>query len=126
MLAADRHRRRTLMPVETQIDDLPANLGIPIKMCIYRVVQEGLNNAFRHAPEAEVSVTAKVRQGEIIISVKDDGPGFPEAIDGNPEDDSKLGLAGLKERVESVGGRLQVQSNPDRGVEISAHIPSPR
>ncbi len=122
-LAVDRYRRRTLMPVDTAIGDIPENLSMTVKTCIYRIVQEGLNNVYRHAPEANVTVTGSCKKDEIIIKVHDDGPGFSTNENSTPGGDVHLGLAGLKERVESVGGRFHVRSNPGQGVEISAHIP---
>jgi len=122
-LAVDRYRRRTLMPVDTAIEDFPENLSMTVKTCIYRIVQEGLNNTFRHAPEANVTVTGTYKKGEILINVHDDGPGFSTDENLNQGGDVHLGLAGLRERVESVGGRFHVHSSPGQGVEISAHIP---
>ena len=85
-----------------------AELSQSEKICIYRLVQEGLNNAARHAGGAGQRVAAVYSDQHLDITVADKGPGFEigQARDGS------LGLAGLRERIESLGGDFGIESSP--------------
>lgn len=118
--AIGAHERRTgvsvrRLPGSAQWPDRPA--PHPTLICLYRFVQEGLMNAFRHAGAAGVSVTCTSDARSITVMVEDDGPGFDTgtAAEG-------LGLAGLRERVESFGGRFTVDSAPGHGTRISVQL----
>ncbi|WP_175481659.1 sensor histidine kinase [Palleronia pelagia] len=87
----------------------------PFLICIYRFVQEGLMNAFRHAPGARVRVEASTEAGRAVIQVQDDGPGFDTAA----RTPGGLGLLGLRERVESIGGRFDIESRSQGGTRLT-------
>lgn len=100
-----RHRTGSLVELETAND--PAQLSASAKICVYRFVQEALNNGYRHGGGAKQRVSQTYRYGEIIIEVTDDGPGFdPDRV---PE--AGLGLTSMRERVESLGGRFGIHSD---------------
>ena len=85
-----------------------ALLSAPEKICVFRFIQEALNNAYRHASGQGQAVDVDLRDGRLAVAVSDAGPGFDPATvraDG-------LGLAGLKERVESIGGQFEMQTSP--------------
>jgi PAS domain S-box-containing protein len=89
-----------------------------VETALYRVVQEALTNVARHARATAVSVTVARAGGEARAVVEDDGGGFdPAAPTG------RLGLAGMRERVELVGGTLEVESAPGRGTTVIARVP---
>lgn len=118
--AIGAHERRTgvavlRLPDPAQWPDRPA--PHPTLICLYRFVQEGLMNAFRHAKGAPVAVSCRIERETIVVTVADRGPGFDTALvpDG-------LGLAGLRERVESFGGRFTVKSVRGRGTRITARL----
>ena len=81
-------------------------LGTSEKISIYRFVQEGLNNAWRHGKGRNQAVKAGVKSGRLIVEVMDGGPGF------EPGRSEGLGLAGLRERIESIGGQFETLSGP--------------
>jgi signal transduction histidine kinase len=85
---------------------------------IYRLVQEALTNVVKHAEASRVSVSAKESDGEIRISVRDDGAGFDSSAA-----TSSRGLAGMRERIELLGGKIEVASTPGEGTEITAWVP---
>lgn len=88
------------------------------KICAYRFVQEGLTNAAKHATGRGVAVRGRIEGGALRLSVLDRGPGFAE--DARPADDHHgLGLAGLRDRVESLGGAFEAKNRSDGGVEIT-------
>jgi signal transduction histidine kinase len=106
-LAVRAHEQRTGAAVALSLSDTPASLSPSEKICVYRFVQEALNNGYRHAGGVGQSVTQTADGACICIEVADRGPGFdPAAI--RPKG---LGLAGLRERVESLGGRFAVESS---------------
>lgn len=115
------HERRTGTRVTLEQAGLPAEIDLPLKITIYRVIQEALNNAYRHAQGQGQRVKVRAESGCIALEVSDDGPGFtPHA--GSAES-GRLGLSGMRERVESLGGTFRIESAPGRGTKIIADIP---
>ncbi|QKC87759.1 sensor histidine kinase [Mesorhizobium sp. NZP2234] len=100
-LAVDEHERRTGTSVTLTMPKHLPEPGASEKISIYRFVQEGLNNAYRHGRAKDQTVRAGMKNGRLFVEVSDSGPGFdPARVEG-------LGLAGLRERVESIGGQFQ-------------------
>ena len=97
---------------------LPAEL----ETALYRIVQEALTNVVKHAAASRVSVVLSGRERMITLVVKDDGRGFESHGAGM---DGGLGLAGMRERVALLGGRLGVDSTEDAGTMITAELPLP-
>lgn len=119
-LAVDQHERRTGSIVDEEIADLPANLAPSIKTCAFRFVQEGLNNAFRHADGHGQMVRAIKRDDCLTVEVSDNGPGFvPDDQTGN----GTLGLCGLRHRIEALGGSFNVNSVAGVGTTLTATLP---
>ncbi|MBZ9737995.1 MULTISPECIES: sensor histidine kinase [unclassified Mesorhizobium] len=105
-LAVEEHERRTGTAVRlTQPAHLPEP-GASEKISIYRFVQEGLNNAYRHGRGKDQAVRAGMKNGRLFVEVSDGGPGF------DPARAEGLGLAGLRERVESIGGQFETLTGP--------------
>ena len=115
------HERRTSTRVTLDAGPLPTQAPLPIKITLYRVVQEALSNAYRHAGGCGQRVSVRMDGGLLRLVVADDGPGF----DGLTADEAQehLGLVGMRERVESLGGRFQVESAPGCGTRLSAVLP---
>ena len=101
------HEQRTGTEVKMWAPDDGPELSQSERICIYRFVQEGLSNAFRHAGGVGQSVTAAVSGRVLNVTVSDDGPGLNSPEAGT----TGLGLAGLRERVESLGGEFSVDSS---------------
>lgn len=116
------HQRRTPTPVTVQLEQLPEQAPLPLKITAYRLIQEALSNAARHAPDCPVTVRAATIADELAIEVRDDGPGFDPAAVG-ADDGDHLGLAGMRERAESLGGRFEVDSAPGHGTRLAAWLP---
>ncbi len=99
--------------------ELSVELGPSVTLAIYRVVQEGLINALRHAQPTRVDITVRCDAERIDATVIDDGVGLP-ADWTRP---GHFGLRGLSERVRQLGGTFSVGNHADRGVRLSAEIP---
>ena len=99
--------------------DLPADLGPSLALTLYRIVQEGLINALRHAQASRVQIDLHSDAERVTVTITDDGVGLP-ADWSRP---GHFGLRGLKERVASLGGEFTVTNDPGRGVRLAAEIP---
>jgi len=95
-------------PGERQEVDLPAD----VEQALYRIAQEALNNALKHAKPSSVVVTLRM-EGRVEIEVADDGSGF-DVVDGA----GGIGLVSMRERAEKVGGTLTIRSAPGKGTRI--------
>jgi signal transduction histidine kinase len=117
------HEQRTQTTVALTLGQLPDQVSLPIKITLYRFIQEALNNAYRHAGGVGQHVQAGFVQKDLFVDVVDQGCGFASAP--HSDDCSKhLGLVGMRERVASMGGRFTIQSEPGRGTRIGAVLPT--
>ncbi len=122
-IAVRSHQRATGTRVETMIGSLPARLPLPMTICLYRFAQEALNNAFRHAGGQGQRLGASYDGRTILVEVADSGPGF--AAERVATGDERLGLSGLRYRVESLGGMLQINSTSGHGAKLSVQFRNP-
>ena len=100
--------------------DIPKNLPQEIALCLFRVLQEALQNAVKHSGVRQFDVLLKAVSNEIQLSVHDSGVGF------DPEkamNQRGLGLTSMKERLKLVDGRLSIDSQPQEGTTIHARVP---
>ncbi len=109
--------RRGQMEVEVQSQDISENLPDEYKTCIYRLVQEALSNAAHHASARSAHVTARQTAEKITVVVKDDGVGF------DPQRTRGMGILGMHERVQRLGGKLTIESQPGQGTLLTAELP---
>ncbi|MFH1498388.1 MAG: sensor histidine kinase [Verrucomicrobiota bacterium] len=93
---------------------------------LYRVAQEALTNVARHAQATLVSVSIKKTQGAVRMEVHDDGKSFNVEKTIGSKTNKRLGLLGMRERVEMVGGTLTIESAPGHGTTVCAYIPCTR
>jgi len=114
------HEGRTGTAVALELDGTPDNASLPVKITLYRLVQEALANAHRHAGGAGQAVSLCFDAGRLHIEVSDSGPGFVDG--GSAEWDKHLGLVGMRERVESLGGNFRVQSALGEGTRVIADL----
>jgi PAS domain S-box-containing protein len=106
--------------VVTSLED---RLPSAIETGLYRVVQEALVNAARHAGAAQVVITIERGVDTVRCSVRDDGAGFDAEATLAAPGARGLGMISMRERVEALGGRLHVMSGVGRGTEVRAEIP---
>ncbi len=114
------HESRTRTTVELVLpDDLPTILDMPLLTCLYRLVQEGLNNAYRHANASGQRVEAQVIGDRLRLVVNDTGGGLKEFVR-DQTSSGGLGLRGLKHRIVSLGGDFEIVSTVGSGVTLVA------
>jgi PAS domain S-box-containing protein len=92
-----------------------------IETALYRIVQEGLTNVLKHAQARHVSLILQRSAGQVLAILEDDGQGFD--VDGKTNPVGRLGLLGMRERVDLVGGTLTIESTPGKGTTIFVRIP---
>ncbi len=115
------HERRTGTQVTLEMEPVREHIALPLKITIYRLIQEALNNAFRHANGAGQRVHIHTKVDHLSVEISDKGPGFhPEQAS---EREGRLGLSGMRERVESLGGEFNIESAFGRGTVITAQLP---
>jgi len=117
--------------VECQPEGLPP-LDAASKTCLYRFVQEGLTNGWRHGGGQGQAVRLVADAGGLELSVLDRGPGFAEGGPGfaahgpaarpDADGDGGLGLAGLRDRVEALGGQFEACNRPDGGAMLRMRL----
>jgi signal transduction histidine kinase len=124
--AVRQHEDATGTKVSCEIGDLPGDLALPVSICLYRMVQEGLNNAFHHGKAAGQRVEVRADTQSIVIAVSDSGPGFAIRDPENVRSRTGLGIAGLRNRVEALHGTFELISQPGIGAQIRAKLPISR
>src|SRR6266436_3218864 len=111
--------KRTGMLVDTVEENVSDNLPEEHKTCVYRIVQEALNNSSKHAYAKNVRVVVRQESNHLCVSIEDDGKGFDSSrVRG-------LGLVGMNERVSQLGGVLKMDSDPTRGTRLRVDLPLP-
>jgi signal transduction histidine kinase len=113
---------RTGTPITVEGPRTP-RLPSPVEIALYRVVQEALRNATKHARASRVDVRLFVETDGIRCSVRDDGRGFDVAAVLDRKGARGLGLIGMRERLTALGGELCIDSSPGRGTEIRITLP---
>jgi signal transduction histidine kinase len=112
--------RKTSTNVALATPDQPAELPLPVKITLYRLIQESLANGFRHGGGAAQSVTLTRTNGQLRVTVSDEGVGFDPQ--GAPAAGGS-GLEGMRERVEILGGTFDLRTAPGQGTVIQANLP---
>ena len=108
------------LPVELFVSGEPARLPVETSAALYRIVQEGLGNIFRHAQASKVGIELAFRDGTVMLAIADVGVGIGEAEPGNRVG---YGMGNLRERVEGLHGTIAVRSEPGAGTRIEVAVP---
>ena len=114
--------RRTGLLVNVTTANVSDDLADAYKTCVYRVVQEALHNASRHAGAKQIRVDVRVEENpegnaRLRLAVQDDGRGF------DPKIEHGIGLLGMEERVTNLEGHFVIDSGPGRGTLLAIEIP---
>ncbi len=111
----DTFREATGVEIEMEFGNIPWSLGDDVQRTIYRFLQEGMVNAFKHGKASRISISFWLDARGLSISLRDNGTGSKEIKEG-------IGIAGMRERIEGLGGELSVQ-NTQLGFELRAILP---
>jgi signal transduction histidine kinase len=102
------------------------NIPSPVATNIYRIIQEALTNVLKHAKASRVSIILNCHSGQIIAIVEDDGCGFDLEKPNQGRGKPRLGLLGMKERAELMGGTFTVESESGKGTTVYIRVPLSR
>src|SRR5690349_15216906 len=108
---------RAGLPVRLHVDGEPFPLPAAIDLSAYRIVQEGLTNALKHARASRADVTVRYRLDEVRLEVRDDGAGAA------PSDGLGHGLVGIRERVKIYGGEMSAGTANGGGFVLRTRLP---
>jgi PAS domain S-box-containing protein len=112
--------RREGIEVVFNHENIPRVIPKDVSLSLYRIIQEGLRNVSKHACAQRTSVSLKVIDHDVLLSVQDDGLGFDwREVKENPG----LGLSSMRERARLIHGELSIQSQPGKGTRITARVP---
>ncbi len=119
--ALRRHELRTESKVRLELSPEMSDASLPVKITVYRLIQESLSNAYKHAAAKGQSIRLEQQEELLYLEISDEGPGFSqEAMLAEQE---HLGLVGMRERVESLGGRFSLISVLGQGTQVRAYLP---
>jgi len=118
--AVDDHQRKTGVAVPLTLGNAPDTAPLPVRITLFRVLQESLANGFRHGGGRGQRVAVTGSAGHVSVEVADDGKGFdPNAL----KPDGHFGLDWMRERVELLGGSFEVRSAIGRGTVVRVSLP---
>jgi signal transduction histidine kinase len=121
-IAVSRHEQATGTTVQCEVKRLPADALPALKICCYRVIQEGLSNAFRHAGGKGQRVQVSADDRKLTIIVSDKGPGIHRGAEADP-DNPGMGLVGMENRIKALNGTLVVKAKPRGGTQLTVALP---
>jgi signal transduction histidine kinase len=119
-LETQMFEERTGIECELSIPENPPAVDKAAATAIYRMVQEALTNVARHSNAWRVELRVRERSGQLLLEIRDDGRGITDEELSNP---SSLGLAGIRERAEILGGTTRFKGVPGRGTIVSILLP---
>jgi signal transduction histidine kinase len=109
--------KRTGLRIQVAASEMEQELPEEHKTCIYRVVQEALNNVARHAQASAVQIALEQQPSGLVLRIQDDGTGFDaQRVRG-------LGLLGMEERTRHLGGEFTIDSQAGRGTLLKIRLP---
>jgi PAS domain S-box-containing protein len=116
----DETAAATRIVIQREIVASPIAIASDVSLCVYRIAQESLHNVVKHSRATTVTVSLKSADGEIALSVLDDGVGFDPGSDRNA---SGLGLISIRERARLVHGHMTLTSKPGHGTRVDVRVP---
>lgn len=112
------------IPVVVKAPGTPLELSSAVTTTLFRIVQEAVSNIVRHAGASSVTIVLQLSDGLVHLRIQDDGQGFdPAHASRDAVESQRLGLLGIRERAEMLGGQVQIESAPDKGTCLQVSIP---
>ncbi len=121
-----QHEETTNTVVDLTCENVPEDVALPVKITVYRLIQEALSNAYRHAGVDVVHVRLWGEGDWLWLEVKDYGKGFqpPDLATPMGDADAHVGLRGMYERVRLVNGEFFLETQPGHGTRVLAKVPT--
>lgn len=122
-----QHEEFTTCRVEWEVIGTLPEVSLPVKIALYRILQEALSNAYRHAGVKQVWVRLAGERDRVRLEVMDRGRGFTPPLlvgPGGTERAEHIGLRGIRERAALVGGTLTLESAPGHGTRLVVELPA--
>jgi len=110
--------------IHLELPEHDMQLPKSVALCLFRVAQEALRNALKHANARHISLYLCSSMSEVMLRVSDDGCGFQVPVSlGQLAHADHFGLVGMAERVEWIGGELTIRSQPSAGTDVTVRVP---
>jgi len=113
----------TGIDVEVHGEEADPRLTPEVELALFRIAQEALNNAAKHARPSQIVVTKEVNQDSVRLVIADNGTGFAPNLVHQPKDGRGWGLMTMTERATAVGGHCHIESQPDQGTRVVVEVP---
>jgi signal transduction histidine kinase len=115
--------RARLAGLDAELTESGAPRPVPTDLAaaVYRLVQEAVTNAVKHAAASRIRIEVSDRDGRVHVAVRDDGVGFDQSAPAGG-----FGVIGMRERVALAGGTLEIESEPGAGTTVTAELPARR
>jgi signal transduction histidine kinase len=120
---AAKYEERHKVRVEVRVRGDERRLPVSLETALYRIVQEALTNIWKHSRASRASVIVTFEQGRCGVQIADDGIGFDVNAVGPNGQGEHLGIAGIRERAEMIGGTLRIASAPGAGTTLLVSVP---
>jgi signal transduction histidine kinase len=117
----DQQGRRASVEVHFSAENIPEKLDPEIQTTCFRIAQEAITNAVRHAHATHIDLDLRCKNGKLRLLVRDNGIGLD--VESAQAQTIGLGLIGIKERAALVGGRAKIISSPNKGTTIEVSVP---
>ncbi|MBI2854542.1 MAG: GAF domain-containing protein [Chloroflexi bacterium] len=113
--------------INLRATNMPARLPGRVETVVFRIMQEAVNNVYKHAAAHNVTISLRYENNTVKATVQDDGRGFDaDALARSGYKGAGLGLLGIDERVSLIGGSLIIESEPGKGTELHIEVPLPQ
>lgn len=121
---ASNVRKRSGITVDFSVSGEERRLPAEVELVLFRIVQEALRNVWRHSQATSAEIAVEFAEGKIRLTVRDNGKGFNlPLLVGDLAREGKLGLAGMQERAQLVGGSVVIDSEPGKGTTVTIEAP---
>jgi len=117
-----QHSKRNNIPVDLQCMELSCRLPMETETAVFRIAQEALTNATKHAQPSNIRVLLEETDTEIRLIVRDDGKGFDPKSESDSQKRPGWGIRTMRERATNAGGTLVVDSRPGIGTEVRLEV----
>jgi PAS domain S-box-containing protein len=118
---ADRVASRANLDLVVDLPETPLRLSSDVRVALFRAAQEAISNVLKHADATQLEISLQRENGRVRLRVEDNGQGFEPSPE-SPKETPSWGLKIMRERIESIGGKVQIESKPGEGTRVTFEI----